>query len=685
MTSADLDLLSINTIRTLSIDAVQQANSGHPGTPMALAPLVYTIWNEVMNFDPADPIWPNRDRFVLSNGHASMLLWSVLFLTGTQAVNADYEILGKPSVTLDDIKHFRQIGSKAPGHPEYHLVSGVETTTGPLGQGIATSVGMAVAQKWLANRYNRPDFDIFDYNIYAVCGDGCMMEGVGSEAASIAGHLALDNLCWIYDNNHITIEGHTAITFTEDIAARFLGYGWNVLRVGDANDLGLIKNALDVFRKTKGRPTFIILDSHIGYGSPHKQDTAAAHGEPLGEEEVRLVKRFYGWPEDAKFLVPDGVMDHFAAGIGARGKAAHEAWSALFASYRAKFPDLATEIDQMQTRRLPEGWDRNLPVFAADPKGIAGRDASSKVLNVLAQNIPWLLGGSADLGTSNKTVLTFPGAGDFEPDNYGGRNFHFGIREHSMAAIVNGMSLTKLRAYGATFFIFSDYARPAIRLSALMELPTIFIFSHDAMGDGEDGPTHQPVEQLASLRAMPGLVLIRPADANEVVEAYRTIMKLRHEPAALVVSRQALPTFDRSKYASAAGVSKGAYVLAGGDNASPDAIIIATGSEVTLAIDAYEELAKQGIRTRVVSMPSWDIFEHQSQDYRDSVLPPSVTKRVAVEQASTFGWERYVGTTGKIIGMKTFGASAPLKELQKKFGFEPDHVVDAVKELVGKA
>jgi transketolase len=685
MTSADLDLLSINTIRTLSIDAVQQANSGHPGTPMALAPLVYTIWNRMMNFDPADPIWPNRDRFVLSNGHASMLLWSVLFLTRTQAVNADYEILGKPSVTLDDIKHFRQIGSKAPGHPEYHLVSGVETTTGPLGQGIATSVGMAIAQKWLANRYNRPNFDIFDYNIYAVCGDGCMMEGVGSEAASIAGHLALDNLCWIYDNNHITIEGHTSITFTEDIAARFLGYGWNVLRVGDANDLGLIQNALEVFRKTKGRPTFIILDSHIGYGSPHKQDTAAAHGEPLGEEEVRLVKKAYGWPEDAKFLVPDGVMDHFAAGIGARGNAAHEAWSALFAKYRAQFPALATEVDQMQTRHLPEGWDRNLPVFAADPKGIAGRDASSKVLNVLAQNIPWLLGGSADLGTSNKTVLTFPGAGDFEPDNYGGRNFHFGIREHSMAAIVNGMSLSKLRAYGATFFIFSDYARPAIRLSALMELPTIFIFSHDAMGDGEDGPTHQPVEQLASLRAMPGLVLIRPADANEVVEAYRTIMQLRHEPAALVVSRQALPTFDRSKYASAAGVSKGAYVLAGGETTTPDAIIIATGSEVTLAIDAYEELAKQGIRTRVVSMPSWDIFEHQTQAYRDSVLPPSVTKRVAVEQASTFGWERYVGTTGKIIGMKTFGASAPLKELQKKFGFEPDHVVDAVKELVGKA
>jgi transketolase len=684
MTAALLDQLSINTIRTLSIDAVQQAKSGHPGTPMALAPLVYTLWNRVMRFDPQDPIWPNRDRFVLSNGHASMLLWSVLHLTGTRAVNSDYERLGQPAVSLDDIRHFRQLGSKAPGHPEYHLVSGVEATTGPLGQGVATSVGMAIAEAWLANRYNRPDFEIFGYNIYAVCGDGCMMEGVASEAASLAGHLALDNLCWIYDNNHITIEGNTRITFTEDIAARFLGYGWNVLRVGDANDIERIEHVLDVFHKTKDRPTFIILDSHIGYGSPHKQDTAAAHGEPLGEEEVRLTKRDYGWPEDAKFLVPDGVRAHFAAGIGARGAQARARWTELFAAYRAKYPELATEIDLMQRRELPAGWDRGLPIFPADPKGIAGRDASGKVLNVLAQNIPWLLGGSADLGSSNKTLLTFAGAGDFEPGSFGGRNLHFGIREHAMAAAVNGLSLSKLRAFGATFFIFSDYARPAIPLSSIMELPTIFVFTHDAMGDGEDGPTHQPVEQLASFRAEPGLVVLRPADANEVVEAYRYIMQLRHQPAVLALSRQPLPTLDRGKYASASGVARGAYVLADAPGGKPEVILIASGSEVSLCVDAHEELLAEGIRSRVVSMPSWDIFEHQPQAYQDSVLPPDVAARVAVEQASTFGWERYVGRSGRVIGMKTFGASAPLKELQRKYGFEPERVTEVAKELLGR-
>jgi transketolase len=676
--------LAINTIRTLSMDAVQQAKSGHPGTPMALAPLVYTIWNRVMRFDPQDPIWPNRDRFVLSNGHASMLLWSVLHLTRTQAVDADYENLGHPSVSLDDIRHFRQLNSRAPGHPEYHWVSGVETTTGPLGQGVATSVGMGIARKWLANRYNRPGFEIFDYNVYAVCGDGCMMEGVASEAASLAAHLGLDNLCWVYDNNHITIEGNTRIAFTEDIAARFLGYGWNVLRVGDANDIERIEHALEIFRKTQGRPTFIILDSHIGYGAPHKQDTAAAHGEPLGDDEIRLSKRFYGWPEDAKFLVPDGVYEHFAAGIGARGAKARQQWTELFASYRAKFPELATEVDQMQRRELPSGWDRNLPIFPADPKGIAGRDASAKVLNVLAQNVPWFLGGSADLGPSNKTTLTYEGAGDFQAENPGGKNLHFGIREHAMATTVNGMSLSKLRAFGATFFIFSDYARPAIRLSALMELPTIFVFTHDAMGDGEDGPTHQPVEQLASLRAIPGLVTLRPGDANEVVEAYRYVMQLRHEPAVLALSRQPLPTLDRSKYAPASGLARGAYVLADAPGGSPEVIIIASGSEVILAIQAHEQLLAEGIRSRVVSMPSWDIFEHQAQEYRDNVLPPKVTARVAVEQASTFGWERYVGTMGRIIGMKTFGASAPLKELQRHFGFEPDHVAAAAKELLGR-
>ena len=675
---------AINTIRTLSIDAVQQAKSGHPGTPMALAPLVYTIWNRVMRFDPQDPIWPDRDRFVLSNGHASMLLWSVLHLTKTQAVDADYETLGHPSVSLDDIRHFRQLGSRAPGHPEYHWVSGVETTTGPLGQGVATSVGMGIAEKWLANRYNRPGFEIFDYNIYAICGDGCMMEGVASEAASLAAHLELDNLCWIYDNNRITIEGSTRITFTEDVETRFLAYGWNVLRVGDANDIERIEHALDIFRKTKERPTFIVLDSHIGYGSPHKQDTAAAHGEPLGEEEVRLTKRSYGWPEDAKFLVPDGVYEHFAAGIGARGAKARQQWNELFAAYRAKYPDLATEIEQMQRRELPSGWDRNLPVFPADPKGIAGRDASAKVLNVLAQNIPWFLGGSADLGPSNKTTLTYEGAGDFEPGSPGGKNLHFGIREHAMAATVNGLSLSKLRAFGATFFIFSDYARPAIRLSALMELPTILVFTHDAMGDGEDGPTHQPVEQLASLRAIPGLVTLRPGDANEVVEAYRYVVQLRHEPAVLALSRQPLPTLDRTKYATASGVARGAYVLGDPPGGNPEVILIASGSEVSLAVEAHEKLVAEGIRSRVVSMPSWDIFDHQTKEYRDSVLPPKVTARVAVEQASTFGWERYVGTSGSIIGMKTFGASAPLKELQRKFGFEPEHLVAAAKEQLGK-
>jgi len=684
LTAAQLDQLCVNTIRTLSIDAVQQAKSGHPGTPMALAPLVYTIWNRVLRFDPQNPIWPNRDRFVLSNGHASMLLWSALHLSGTQAVNADYETLGQPSVTLDDIRRFRQLNSKAPGHPEYHWVSGVETTTGPLGQGVATSVGMAIAQKWLAHHYNRPGFEIFDYNIYAVCGDGCLMEGVASEAASLAGHLGLDNLCWVYDNNHITIEGSTRVAFTEDVETRFLAYGWNVLRVGDANDLDRIEHALDIFRKTKGRPTFIVLDSHIGYGSPNKEDTAAAHGEPLGDEEVRLVKRSYGWPEDEKFLVPEGVYDHFAAGIGKRGAEARHKWTELFDAYRVEYPDLAVEIDLLERRELPTGWDRNLPVFPADPKGIAGRDASSRVLNVLAQNIPWFLGGSADLGPSNKTLLTFAGAGDFQADSPGGKNLHFGIREHAMAAITNGLSLSKLRPFGATFFIFSDYARPRIRLAALMELPALFVFTHDAMGDGEDGPTHQPVEHLASLRAIPGLITLRPGDANEVLEAYRCVLQLRHQPAALALSRQPLPTLDRSKYAPASGVAQGAYVLADAPGGNPEVIIIATGSEVSLAVQAHENLLSEGIRSRVVSMPSWEIFDQQTQAYRDSVLPPNVKARVAVEQASTFGWERYVGTSGHMVCMKTFGASAPLKELQRKFGFEPDQVVAAVKQQLGR-
>jgi transketolase len=684
ITSTDLDQLSINTIRTLSMDAVQQAKSGHPGTPMALAPLVYTLWNRVMRFDPRDPLWPNRDRFVLSNGHASMLLWSVLHLTRTQAVNAEYETLGHASVTLDDIRRFRQLDSKAPGHPEYHWVSGVETTTGPLGQGVATSVGMAIAQKWLANRYNRPGFPIFDYNIYTVAGDGCMMEGIGSEAASLAGHLGLDNLCWIYDNNRITIEGHTNIAFSEDVAMRFLAYGWNVLRVSDANDIERIQQALNKARNHTGSPTLIILDSHIGYGSPHKQDTAEAHGEPLGDEEIRLTKRAYGWPEDSKFLVPDGVYEHFEDEIGTRGATAHREWKQLFENYRAQYPELAAEIEQMQRRELPNSWDRNLPVFPPDPKGVAGREASGKVLNVLAQNIPWFLGGSADLGPSNKTLLTYEGAGHFQANNPGGKNLHFGIREHAMGATLNGLAISKVRPYGATFFIFSDYERPAIRLAALMELPTIFVFTHDAMGDGEDGPTHQPVEHLASLRAIPGLVTLRPGDANEVVEAYRYIMQLCHQPAVLVLSRQPLPTLDRTKYAAAAGVSRGAYVLADAPGGDPEVILIATGSEVSVAVDAHEKLVAEGIHSRVVSMPSWDIFEHQTQQYRDSVLPPNVAARIAIEQASTFGWERYVGAKGRVIGMTTFGASAPLKELQRKFGFEPARVTAIAKELLGR-
>jgi transketolase len=685
LTSDELDQLAVNTIRTLSIDAIQQANSGHPGAPMALAPLVYTLWNRVMSFDPKDPIWPNRDRFVLSNGHASMLLWSMLYLTRTEAVNADYERLGGPSVTLEDIRRFRQLDSKAPGHPEYHWVSGVETTTGPLGQGIATSVGMAMAQKWLACRYNRPDFDLFDYKIYAVCGDGCMMEGVGAEAASLAGHLGLDDLCWIYDNNHITIEGSTRITFTEDVTARFLGYQWNVLRVGDANDLERIEAALAVFQKTKNRPTLIILDTHIGYGSPHKVDTAAAHGDPLGEEEVRLTKRAYAWPEDAKFLVPDGVREHFDAGIGVRGFEARQRWETMFETYRSQFPELAAQIEQMQRRELPADWDRDLPSFSPDPKGIAGRDASGQVLNVLAKNIPWFLGGSADVGPSNRTTLKFTGAGDFDVASLGGRNLHFGVREHAMAAIANGLCLSKLRSFAATYLIFSDYARPALRLSALMELPVIFVFTHDAMGDGEDGPTHQPVEHLVSLRAIPGLIVLRPGDANEVVEAYRYIMQLRHEPAVIALSRQPLPTFDRRKYASAAGAAQGAYVMADPATGSPEVILIGSGSEVSLAVNAHETLSSEGVRCRLVSMPSWEIFEHQSKAYRDSVLPPAVTARVAIEEGAELGWDRYVGPAGYVIGMKTFGASAPLKELQRRFGFEPERVVAIVKQMLGRA
>jgi transketolase len=684
-----LEKLAVNTIRTLAMDAVQAANSGHPGAPMAMAPVAYCLWQRFLRFDPEDPIWPNRDRYVLSNGHASMLLYALLHLTGVKAVNSKYERLGELSVKLDDIKRFRQLDSKCPGHPEYRWTSGVETTTGPLGQGVATSVGMAIAERWMASYFNRPNFELIDYDVYAFCGDGCMMEGISGEAASLAGHMKLSNLCWIYDNNKITIEGHTDLTFTEDVAVRFLGYGWNVTRVGDANDLEMLSRALTVFKNTSDRPTLIIVDSHIAWGAPNKQDTSAAHGEPLGEEEIRLTKRNYGWPEDAKFLVPDGVYEHFQQGIGKRSKELHSNWLEQFSKYKAQYPDLADQLDRMQRRQLPEGWDKNLPAFPADAKGVASRDASGKVLNVLAKNVPWLIGGAADLFPSTKTRLTFDGAGDFEPHKYNGRNFHFGIREHAMGAILNGLSLSKVRPFGAGFFIFSDYGRMPIRLASIMEIPVIYVFTHDSIGVGEDGPTHQPVEQLASLRAIPGLVTLRPADANEVIESWKVIMQFRHEPVALILTRQALPTLDRSKYASAAGVAKGAYVLADAPDGKPEVLLLATGSEVSLCVDAYERLKAEGIKARVVSMPSWEIFEYHCRkvdpSYRDQVLPPGVRARVSVEQAATFGWERYVGSDGIRIGMETFGASAPLKELLKKFGFTPERVFAAAKEALGKS
>ena len=679
--------LAINTIRTLSMDAVQQARSGHPGTPMALAPVAYCLWQHFLRFDPQDPIWPNRDRFVLSAGHASMLLYALLHLTGVKAVNPKYEVLGELAVSLDDIKRFRQLDSRCPGHPEYRWTSGIETTTGPLGQGVATSVGMAIAARWFASYFNRPGFALFDYDVYALAGDGCMMEGISGEAASLAGHLKLANLCWLYDNNHITIEGNTALAYSDDVATRFIGYGWNVTRVGDANDLEMLARALTTFKNTTDQPTLIIVDSHIAYGAPNKQDTSAAHGEPLGEEEIRLTKRHYGWPEDATFLVPDGVREHFQTGIGRRGQALHAAWWGKFEEYRRQYPKLAEHGYRMLRRQLPDGWDRGLPTFPADARGIASRDASGQVLNVLARNVPWLLGGSADLGPSCKTRLTFDGAGDFSAENTAGRNLHFGIREHAMGAILNGLSLSKLRPFGSGFLIFSDYARGAMRLSALMEIPVIHILTHDSIGVGEDGPTHQPVEQLLSLRAIPGLVTLRPADANEVVEAWRVIMQFRHEPVALILTRQALPTLDRTTYASAEGVQRGAYILAEAPNGTPEVLLLTTGSEVSLCIEAYEQLKAEGINARVVSMPSWEIFEYycrQHPEYREHVLPAAVTARVSVEQASTLGWARYVGSTGRTIGMETFGASAPLKELQHKFGFTPESIVTAAKEQVAR-
>ena len=675
----DIDQLCINTIRTLSIDAIQKAESGHPGTPMGMAPVAYTLWQRYLRFDPADPIWPNRDRFVLSAGHASMLLYSLLFLTEVQTVDPDYEVLGRPSVSIEDIERFRQLDSRAPGHPEYRWTSGVESTTGPLGQGIATSVGMAIASKWKAARYGE---DLFDFDVYAIAGDGCLMEGVSGEAGSIAGHLGLDNLCWIYDNNHITIDGNTELAYEDDVAARFMGYGWNVTRVGDANDTELVAAALDEFRAEEGRPTLVIVDSHIGWGSPHKHDTAEVHGSPLGEEEVRETKRAYGWPEDAQFLVPDGVKEHFAAGIGSRGAELRRAWEGRLENLD---PDLTVELDTAERRGLPAGWDADIPSVEDDGKGIATRKASNKVENAIAERVPWFLAGSADLTDSTSVRLDFDGAVDFEPGSFAGRQLHFGIREHEAAAISNGLSLSKLRSLWSTYLTFSDYARPAIRLSALMELPVIHLFTHDSIGLGEDGPTHQPVEQLASLRAIPGLDVIRPADANEVAEAWRVAVDRTHQPVALVLTRQNVPVLDRSRYASAEGLRRGGYVLADADGGDLELILIATGSEVALALAAHEELSAQGVRSRVVSLPSWELFERQDAAYRDEVLPPAVTARVSVEEGSTIGWDKYVGPAGERIGMHTFGSSAPLKDLQTKFGFTPDRVAEAGREVLARA
>ena len=677
-----IDMQGINTIRTLSMDAVQKAKSGHPGTPMALAPVAYTLWQDVLRFDPQDPTWPNRDRFVLSVGHASMLLYSLLHLSGTRKLGKDGP-LDEDAVTLDDIKQFRQLSSVTPGHPEYSLTSGVETTTGPLGQGVANSVGMAMAERWFAGRYNRPGFPLYDYRIYALCGDGDMMEGVSGEAASVAGHLKLSNLVWVYDSNHITIEGETKLAFSEDVGKRFEGYGWNVLHLEDANDTAGMVAALREAEGVADRPTLIVVHSIIGYGAPKKQGTREAHGEPLGDEEIKAAKRFYGWPEDAQFLVPDGVRERFAAKLGERGLRLRREWMDMLSRYREQFPDMAKELDMMDRHELPDGWDQDIPTFPADAKGIASRDSSQKVLNAIAPHVPWLFGGAADLAPSTKSNMTFQGAGSFEAESYTGRNLHFGIREHAMGSICNGIALSGARAYGSGFLIFSDYMKPPIRLAAIMELPVIYIFTHDSIGVGEDGPTHQPIEQLISLRAIPGMMVIRPGDANEVAEAWRVAMRSRHHPVALVLSRQALPTLDRDTYASAAGLARGAYVVA--DSPDPKVILMGTGSELALCVGAYEALKKDGIAARVVSMASWELFEEQDEAYREQVLPRAVKGRVAVEQGATFGWDRYVGMDGAVIGMHTFGASAPASALMDKFGFTPEKVLEAARAQAKRA
>ena len=676
----DGDRLAIDTIRTLSMDAVQKANSGHPGTPMALAPVAYTVWQDALRYDPQTPLWPDRDRFVLSCGHASMLLYSVLHLAGVQQVDAKGAKTGKLAVPLEEIQRFRQEGSLCPGHPEFRWTTGVETTTGPLGQGVANSVGMAIAQGWMAARYNKPGFELFTHRVYVLCGDGDMMEGVSYEAASVAGHLKLSNLVWIYDNNKITIEGETDLAFTEDVATRFVGLGWNVTRVADANDTAMLKRALSVFHAEKHRPTLIIVDSHIGFGSPKKQDSHAAHGEPLGEDEIKATKRVYGWPEDAKFLVPAGVRETFAARVGARGAQLAKAWNDTFQRYAKEFPTLAAEITQIQKGETPAAVASAMPTFPADAKGLATRDSAGKALNAFAQALPWLVGGSADLAPSTKTRLTFDGAGDLEAPTRGGRNMHFGIREHAMGSIVNGMALSGLRSFGATFLVFCDYLRPTLRLASIMEIAPIFVFTHDSIGVGEDGPTHQPIEHLASMRAIPGVTTIRPCDANEAAEAWKAAIDNKHGPTCLALTRQALPTLDRAKYGAAAGLHKGAYVLSDAKGGHPQVILIGTGSEVALCLAAAERLSADGIATRVVSMPCWEFFERQPQSYRDSVLPPECTARVAVEMASPFGWSRWVGDRGATVCMTGFGASAPLSDLLKKFGFTVDNVVSTAKK-----
>jgi transketolase len=683
VTGTQLDTLCINTIRTLSIDGVQQANSGHPGAPMGLAAVAYCLWQDFLRYDPADPTWLNRDRFVLSNGHASMLLYSMLHLAEVREVDKNGQVLKELAMPMEEIKRFRQLGSKTPGHPESHITTGVETTTGPLGQGVGNSVGMAIASKWLAANFNKPGFEIFNFNVYSICGDGDLMEGVAAEAASLAGHLKLSNLCWIYDHNSVTLDGPASWSYSDDAMTRFAGYGWNVTRVSDANDLEWLSRAFEFFAKTTDRPTLIVVDSHIGYGSPHKQDTNAAHGEPLGEEEVRLTKKFYGWPEDAKFLVPDGVREHFREGIGKRGRELRAEWTKTFTEYSQKYPELAERLHLMQRRELPDGWDKNLPVFPADAKGIATRDSGGKTVNALAKNIPWMVGGAADLSTSTKTNFTFEGAGNFQPGDWAGRNFHFGVREHGMGAAVNGMVVSGLRALGSTFFNFSDYMKGSIRLAALMEIPSIFVFTHDSIGLGEDGPTHQPIEQLAGLRAMPNLIVLRPGDANEVVEAWKVIAQLQSQPAALVLTRQAVPTLDRTKYAAASGVAKGAYVLADAPGGKPDVILMATGSELSLCVGAYEKLQAEGVKARVVSMPSWEIYEKQDAAYKESVLPVAVTARVSVEMAATLGWDKYIGPKGRAMGMHRFGASAPLKDVLRFFGFTVDAVVAEARKVLG--